>query len=69
MTAQLELRGITKHYGKRVVAEDVQLSLRAGEFFVILGPSGEGKSTLLRMVAGIETPDAGSIFIDGREVT
>jgi trehalose transport system ATP-binding protein len=69
MTARLELRGITKRYGKRVVAEDVHLSLEAGEFFVILGPSGEGKSTLLRMVAGIETPDAGSIFIDGREVT
>ncbi len=69
MTARLELRGITKRYGKRVVAQDVGLSLRAGEFFVILGPSGEGKSTLLRMVAGIETPDAGSILIDGREVT
>ena len=69
MTPRLELRGITKRYGKRVVAEDVDLSLAAGEFFVILGPSGEGKSTLLRMVAGIETPDAGSILIDGREVT
>jgi len=69
MTAQLELDRVTKRYGDRLIADDVSLSVDAGEFFVILGPSGEGKSTFLRMIAGIETPDAGSIRIAGEDVT
>ena len=69
MTAKLELRGITKIYGKKPVAQDVNLSVDTGEFFVILGPSGEGKSTFLRIVAGLETPDAGRVLIEGEDVT
>ena len=69
MTVKLRFDRVTKQFGNRLVADDITLDIDAGEFFVILGPSGEGKSTLLRMVAGIEAPDAGRIFIDGKDVT
>jgi trehalose transport system ATP-binding protein len=70
MTVKLRFDRVTKRFGRqRMVADDISLDVDAGEFFVILGPSGEGKSTLLRMVAGIEPVDAGRIFIDGQEVT
>ncbi len=69
MTAKLELFRVSKRFGDRLVADDVSLTVDAGEFFVILGPSGEGKSTLLRMVAGIETVDAGLIYVDGVDIT
>ncbi|MGI0130727.1 MAG: ABC transporter ATP-binding protein, partial [Thermoplasmata archaeon] len=69
MTPKLEFDRVTKRFGKRLVADDVSFEVAAGEFFVILGPSGEGKSTLLRMIAGIEPVDAGSIRIDGVDVT
>ena len=70
MTVKLRFDRVTKQFGQqRMVADDISLDVDAGEFFVILGPSGEGKSTLLRMVAGIEPVDAGRIFIDGQEVT
>ena len=69
MTAQLELRRVSKQFGSRVISDDVSLTVDPGEFFVILGPSGEGKSTFLRMIAGIEPVDAGQIFIAGRDVT
>ena len=69
MTAQLEFERVSKRFGDRVVADDVSLSVDPGEFFVILGPSGEGKSTFLRMVAGIEPVDAGTIRIAGKDVT
>ncbi len=69
MTAKLEFRGVTKRFGGTSVAEEITLTIERGEFFVILGPSGEGKSTLLRIVAGIETPDSGRVLIDGRDIT
>ena len=69
MTAKLEFQRVSKRFGSRIVADDVTLSVDPGEFFVILGPSGEGKSTLLRMVAGIEPVDRGAIRIDGVDVT
>ncbi len=69
MTAQLELDHVSKRFGDRVIAEDVSLAVDPGEFFVILGPSGEGKSTFLRMIAGIETVDSGEIRIAGTDVT
>jgi len=69
MTAKLEFDRVSKSFGKRLVADDVSFEVNPGEFFVILGPSGEGKSTFLRMVAGIETVDSGTIRIDGRDIT
>ncbi|CAC11290.1 probable ATP-binding protein [Thermoplasma acidophilum] len=69
MTAKLELRNINKSYGKFKVISDLSLTIEKGEFFVILGPSGTGKSTLLKIIVGIEQPDSGKIIIDGKDVT
>ncbi len=69
MTIKLELRNVTKTYGKIKVINDLSLSINAGEFFVVLGPSGTGKSTLLKIIVGIEQPDTGKILIDGKDVT
>jgi trehalose transport system ATP-binding protein len=66
---KLELLEVDKSYGKKHVLDKVSLKVEKGEFFVILGPSGEGKSTLLRILAGIEQPDSGKVMIDGRDET
>ena len=58
----LRLSGVTKIFGKQVRAvDDLSLEIEDGEFFTLLGPSGCGKTTTLRLVAGLETPDAGEI--------
>jgi spermidine/putrescine transport system ATP-binding protein len=64
----IEFRNVSKAYGGVVAVDDVSLSILEGEFFALLGPSGCGKTTLLRMLAGFETPSAGSILIDGQDV-
>ncbi len=69
MTAKLELRNVTKTYGKTIVIRDLSLLVEEGEFFVILGPSGTGKSTLLKLIVGIEQPTSGRVLIDGKDVT
>jgi trehalose transport system ATP-binding protein len=66
---KLELVDIEKSYGTKKVLNRVSLKVEKGEFFVILGPSGEGKTTLLRILAGIEKPDAGKVLIDGQDET
>lgn len=63
--AQLELRGLTKAFDGEPVLRGIDLTLARGEVVVLLGPSGCGKSTLLRCVNGLETPDAGTILLDG----
>jgi spermidine/putrescine transport system ATP-binding protein len=65
----VELRGVSKRYGDLIAVRDVSLTIRRGEFLTLLGPSGCGKTTLLRMLAGFETPDAGCVLIDGEDVT
>ncbi len=65
----IRLRGISKHFGKFVAVDKVDLDIGRGELFSILGGSGCGKTTLLRMLAGFETPTAGSIEIDGVDIT
>ncbi len=65
----ISIRSITKRFGAAVVAVDnVSLDIAEGEFFALLGPSGCGKTTLLRMLAGFETPTEGAILIDGRDM-
>jgi ABC-type Fe3+/spermidine/putrescine transport system ATPase subunit len=64
----LELEGVSRRFGDRSAADDVNLTIAHGEFFTLLGPSGSGKSTLLRLIAGLERLDSGSIRLDGREV-
>jgi sulfate transport system ATP-binding protein len=63
------LREVSKRFGSREVLDRVSLEVPQGKLFVLLGPSGGGKSTLLRVIAGLEHPDAGSIQIDDRDVT
>ncbi|BCV22896.1 ABC transporter ATP-binding protein [Moorella sp. Hama-1] len=64
------LKDVSKVFpGGNVVVKDINLTIRAGEFFTLLGPSGCGKTTTLRMIAGFNYPSAGSIFFDDRDVT
>ena len=67
--ALLEIRNVTRRFGDFAAVDDVSLSVEAGEFFCLLGPSGCGKTTLLRIVAGFDVPDAGSVRIDGKDMT
>lgn len=67
--AFLELAGLHKHYGRTVAVQDFQLRVEQGEFVSFLGPSGCGKTTTLRMIAGFEQPTAGSIVMDGVEIS
>jgi spermidine/putrescine transport system ATP-binding protein len=64
----IELRGLTKLFGAEPAVVDLDLSIRAGEFFALLGPSGCGKTTTLRMIAGFEEPTRGEILLDGDDV-
>jgi sulfate transport system ATP-binding protein len=65
----IQVRGVSKRFGDAVALEDVDLDVPTGSLTALLGPSGGGKSTLLRVVAGLETPDHGKVFIDGEDVT
>src|SRR5579885_2170050 len=66
--AILQIRELTKRFGNFTALDRLSLDIRAGEFFALLGPSGCGKTTLLRMLAGFETPDQGSILLDGKDI-
>src|SRR3974390_1409351 len=66
--ALLEIRKVTRRFGALAAVDEVSLAIEAGEFFTLLGPSGGGKTTLLRMIAGFDLPDAGAIFLDGRDL-
>src|SRR5688500_5799194 len=65
----LELRDVTKRFGPVTALDDVTFELEQGEFFSMLGPSGCGKTTALRIVAGFESPDRGSVVVDGKNLT
>jgi putative spermidine/putrescine transport system ATP-binding protein len=65
----IRLTGLRKEFGDVVAVEHLDLEIRGGEFFSMLGPSGSGKTTVLRMIAGFETPTAGTIELGGVEVT
>ena len=65
----IELRNITKRFGKVVANDKVCLEVKKGEILSILGENGSGKTTLMNMLSGIYFPDEGQIFVDGREVT
>ena len=66
--ASIELKGITKSFGANRALRGVDLQIEDGEFFVLLGQTGAGKTTTLRIIAGLEAPDEGQILIDGQDV-
>jgi putrescine transport system ATP-binding protein len=64
----LQIEGIVKKFDTFRAVDRLSLDIKAGEFFALLGPSGCGKTTLLRMLAGFETPDEGRILLDGKDI-
>jgi multiple sugar transport system ATP-binding protein len=64
----LSLRRLTKHFGSVTAVDNANLDVNPGEFLVIVGESGCGKTTTLRLIAGLEQPDSGTIFINGASV-
>ncbi|WP_137285466.1 ABC transporter ATP-binding protein [Halorussus salinisoli] len=69
MTSIIELKDVTKRFGDVRAVDDVSLDVTEGEFLAVLGPSGAGKTTILRMIAGFETPTDGRILLDGQDIT
>jgi sulfate transport system ATP-binding protein len=65
----IEVHGVTKRYGDTEALHDVSMSVPDGSLTALLGPSGGGKTTLLRVIAGLEEPDTGTVWMDGRDVT
>jgi spermidine/putrescine transport system ATP-binding protein len=65
----LQFQNITKRFGSQTVLDDVSLNVGTGEIFSLLGPSGCGKTTLLRICGGVESPDAGRVILDGKDIT
>ncbi len=66
---KIELKGVCKRFGPKVVLDGIDLTIEKGESLVVIGGSGSGKSVLIKSILGIVTPDKGSIKIDGEEVT
>ena len=65
----MELKDITKSFGQTQVLRGISLSIQKGEFITFLGSSGCGKTTTLRIIAGLESPDSGSVLLGGEDVT
>src|SRR6201987_3526439 len=65
---KLGIQNLKKSFGHQVVLDDVSLSLEKVHSLALIGPSGGGKSTLLRVIAGLERPDQGEVWLDGNEI-
>ena len=68
-TAKVELRGVKKRFGDKVVLDGLDLTIQPGESLVVIGGSGTGKSVMIKCVLGILRPEAGEIYVDGKDVT
>jgi phospholipid/cholesterol/gamma-HCH transport system ATP-binding protein len=69
MAAVIEARGVVNRFGRQIVHDGLDLEIRAGEVFGVVGGSGAGKSVLMRTLLGLQKPAAGSVHIEGHEVT
>ena len=67
--SSIEAKGVSLSYGRKQVLSNVDLRIESGEFFCLLGPSGAGKTSFLRVVAGLQAPNAGELLIDGEPVS
>ena len=67
--SDVELKQVGKRFGDVEAVRDLSLAVRSGEFMVLLGPTGAGKTTTLRLIAGLERPDRGAVAIDGRDAS
>lgn len=67
--AYIEFKNLKKSYGNTEILNDINFSMKKGEIVSVVGPSGTGKSTLLRIISGILKPDSGNIFVDGEDVS
>lgn len=67
--SEVGLRQVSKRFGEIEAVRDLSFEMASGEFVILLGPTGAGKTTTLRLVAGLELPDGGRVSIDGRDVT
>jgi phospholipid/cholesterol/gamma-HCH transport system ATP-binding protein len=67
-SVRVEVKGLRKSYAGTPVLKGIDLEVKRGEIFVIMGPSGSGKSVLMKHIIGLETPDEGDIFIDGESI-
>src|SRR3954467_12015460 len=68
-TADVRLKGVTKRFEDVVAVDDLSLEIARGSFYALLGPSGGGKTTTLRMIGGFEQPSEGAIYLGDREVS
>lgn len=66
---RVEIQNVSLAFGATQVLHEINLTIEPGEFFALLGPSGCGKSTLLRLIAGFNQAQAGSVLIDGADIT
>lgn len=66
--AEVSLKNVSKAFGKTQAVEDISMTIEDGAFVVLLGPTGAGKTTTLRLISGLEKLDSGSVFIGGRDV-
>ena len=66
--SDIRLENITKQFGDTVALDDISLQIKDREFFVLLGPTGAGKTTTLRVIAGLEKQNAGSVYFDGENI-
>jgi len=63
----IELKGVSKSFGNKIILDNADLKIYEGDALVIIGPSGTGKSTILRIIAGLIEPDQGEIYVKGKK--